>query len=59
MSTKQTTVNSTITVKLFEHHGQAALVSVNGQMPEREALVLALKAISRYLLRKRTRTVTQ
>jgi len=58
LSTKQTTVNSTITVKLFEHGGPAALVSVNGQMPERAALILALKAISRYLLRKRTRILT-
>jgi len=61
MSAKNTaTVNSTITIKLFEHGGQSALISVSGQLPERQALVMALRAISRYLLnRKRNHTHIQ
>ena len=62
MSTKKTATvhnHSTITVKLFEHGGQAALVSVSGKIPEREALMLAMKAIAGYLIRKRNRILTQ
>jgi hypothetical protein len=45
-------VSSTVTVRLFARKGQpAAVVEVEGSLPQADALRQALKAIVRYLRR--------